>query len=1468
MSVRVPSRLVLPATLLFISLAPSLHAQVINTFAGGGAPTQDPKAFPLPNIRGVAVDRATGDVYISSADLNVVYRVNASTGLMTLVAGNGQPGFSGDGSQATSAKLNGPEGLAVLNAGATTQLYIADAKNNRVRLVDLGSGVIVTHTGTGVPGPAGDGGPAVSAQLNNPRGVAVDAAGTLYIADEQNQVVRKVLFTPIPGQGTITTVANTGGAAVPSVAVSANSLFFVSGFTTKRVPLAGGSATLLNFTCVSTNLSISFESPLVAESPGHSVFATCFSSLERLDFDASGLPAGQVLVAGSPSSPCNSSGPCGDGGQARFALLTTPLAVASTGNSVFIADSGDLRVRKMNGLLDSSIINAFAGTGTRAPGSDGGSATSAALLAPYGGTIAGGFYYFADKNDHRVRRVNLSNNVITTVAGTGFAGYSGDNGTALLANLNNPTAVALNGNTLYIADSGNNVIRTLDINVGTITTLPVSIVPALTAPSGLLVSGGALFISDAQNRVLTVQLSNNATSVFAGTGAPGCGGNGNATSVALTQPKGLGLDSVGAVYIADSGCGVIRKVLSGTITTVAGGGATLGDNGPPLSAQLTSPSAVVFDTLNQMYIAEAAGQRIRKVANNTITTAAGNGTAGFSGDTGLATLAKVSNPNGLAADGNGTVYIADSGNLRVRSIFGGIALTLNTSPQGLAVQIDGGIAVATPVTVQVPANSQHTISVASPQVPTPGTQYVFLSWSDAGAQSHQINVGASPVSFTASFKKQYLLTLSANAPGAASLSPASGYQDANAVVNISATPNGGFTFINWAGMGSGSFSGATNAAQVTMNGPITELASFSGGTATSARINAGGGVYTDPNGNQYAAGDFGNRFGVSDRIAGTATAFPYQSEAWNSGPLTRIVALANGTYNVRLKFAEIFFNKSGQRSFDILLNGATVANAYDIAADAGASDTAVDRIFQTTVSNGQISVTLNPVVSNPKVSAIEIVPAQIDLTVAPTVAVLTAGQTRQFTSRVIGTGNTAVNWTLNPNVGTIDSTGLYTAPANVTTRQLITVTATSAADNTKTATATIKLGFAWQSQDIGTPNAAGSFSGQTEAYTVTGAGDLNGASDSFRFAYQSLTGDGQIVARISTTFVPNASIKTGVIIRESTAPGAPYAMMSLYDGIVGLFQTRASSGGATTVQFGAAGVFWVRIARAGSTFTGYVSNDGILWQQVGSANITMNNSALVGLAVSSGFQPPATAVFDNIDITSPVSVAVDQTLISLGPSQQSQLTATVTGTANTAVNWTITPAGQGSITAGGLYTAPSTLNPSVQTVTITATSAADASKSASVVAQLGAFQTIRINAGGPSHIDPNLTFWQGDTGANVGTSFSNGTPIPNTSTPYLYQSEHFAPGAFSYNYFVPNGTYTVTLKFAEVFFTSVGQRVFNVTLNGTPILSNYDVVQQAGGAFMAVDQTFPVTVNNGVITIAFTPVTSAPKVNAIQITAP
>ena len=330
------------------------------------------------------------------------------------------------------------------------------------------------------------------------------------------------------------------------------------------------------------------------------------------------------------------------------------------------------------------IIDTLAGDGTAGFAGDGGLAGAAQFNNPFGVALAGDVLYIADRDNHRIRAVNLGNGVINTVAGIGTAGFSGDGGPASAAQLNLPSGVAVTATTLYIAEVDNDRVRTVDLASGIISTLAgngtagfsgdggPATAAQLNNPAGIAVGGNVLYIADQSNhRIRAVDLGTGIISTFAGTGTAFFGGDGGpATAAELNTPVGV-TATANTLYIADRDNHRIRAVdlSNNIINTVAGSTQGLsGDGGPATAAQLSLPTAAV-EVGNILYIADFFNHRIRAVDLTTgiITTAAGID-AGFNGDGGPATIARLNQPIDITQAGT-TLYIADRVNQRIRVLF-------------------------------------------------------------------------------------------------------------------------------------------------------------------------------------------------------------------------------------------------------------------------------------------------------------------------------------------------------------------------------------------------------------------------------------------------------------------------------------------------------------------------------------------------------------------------------------------------------------------------------------------------------------------------------------------------------------------------------------------------------------------------------------------------------------------------------
>lgn len=670
---------------------------IISTLAGDGtaATTGDggpATAAALNDPTGVAADSA-GNVYVAEFTGNRVRKVDAATGIISTVAGTGEGGYGGDGGPATAALLQRPVHVTVDAAG---NVFISDQWNHRVRKVTAATGVITTVAGGDQWGYAGDGGPATNAALHSPCGIAVDAAGSVYVVEMSGQRVRRV-----DPQGVISTVAGTGQRGSAGDGGPPYAALFA---TPDGLTLAGGCAYVAEWNNHRVRKFTVSDAPAITTP----LNATGMVGVAlNVPVSATGNPYPTLSAAGLPPGLTLSAG----------ALTGTPTA-AGTYDVTLTASNGagpdDVKTLKV--VIEAPwVVTTVAGNGRTGYSGDGGPATQASLYRPGGLALdASGGLYIADTLNHRVRKVAASTGTITTVAGTGTRGTTGDGGPATDALLSYPGNLALDaGGNLFFCDMGSNRVRKVDAATGIISTYAgdgfldendkgrfAGDGGAATAASlntsklfhcgGVAFSpAGNLFIGDSVNhRIRRVDTATGIITTHTGDGYTDEDGNGRMagdgstrTYASLNFPRGITWDAAGNCYIADTGNNRIRRVDSATgrVSTLAGGNGAAwpaaGDGGLAVSTWIRAPYSVAIDKNGCVLFADNSNGKIRKVdpVTGIVSLVAEGGsygaTFGLYTDDGVpASHAQINFPLGLIVDPTGAIYYADRQNDRIRKL--------------------------------------------------------------------------------------------------------------------------------------------------------------------------------------------------------------------------------------------------------------------------------------------------------------------------------------------------------------------------------------------------------------------------------------------------------------------------------------------------------------------------------------------------------------------------------------------------------------------------------------------------------------------------------------------------------------------------------------------------------------------------------------------------------------------------------
>jgi len=624
---------------------------IITTVAGNGAAGFSGDNGPALKASfnfpaGLCLDKA-GNLYVADRNNHRVRRIDTS-GIITTVAGAGTPDMGGDGGPAVEAHLNYPSDLVCDGKG---NLYISDRSNNRIRKVDS-QGIISTVAGMGLPEFGGDFGPATGAFLKYPFGIDLDAKGNLYIADRGNNRIRKVdsqgIITTVAGDGTHFFSGDYGPATRASLAYPTDVVADGSGNLyiadrnnnrIRKVNSLGIMTTVMGIGRYEYN----GDNEIASETTLHLPFALALSTdgkliiVDRNHFRVRSMDLKSHAIATLAGN--GDSWFRGDGGTGTGATLEFPsgIGIDSKGNVIF----SDKMHNRLRFIDRKGFIYSLAGSDHQGNEGDGGPVSEASLYLPDSMAVDrnDNIYFVSPQGSSKIVRKIDPQGRITLFAGNGVLGDKGDSGPATQASFGVIQDIAVDdqGN-VYLADLTNRKVRKVDTQ-GVISTLAsetwLKIVDEEIHPNGIAVNkSGEIFISDSgSSKIRKIDRAQNVVT-FAGTGEfRDFGDGGPAIQAGIRSPGGLTFSPDGELYIAEETSHRIRKInKAGNIIHVAGTGVAGygGDGGPATQAQLKSPYRMAIDKDENLYFSDRDNNRIRKIdPQGIISTVAGNSNIGW-----------------------------------------------------------------------------------------------------------------------------------------------------------------------------------------------------------------------------------------------------------------------------------------------------------------------------------------------------------------------------------------------------------------------------------------------------------------------------------------------------------------------------------------------------------------------------------------------------------------------------------------------------------------------------------------------------------------------------------------------------------------------------------------------------------------------------------------------------------------------
>jgi hypothetical protein len=516
----------------------------------GSADSPNPPRFNKPH--GVVYD-GNGNLYVADTGNQTIRKVVIATGTVSTIAGAAGATGSGDNAVGTMARFHDPHGIAFDNGN----IYVADKTNATIRQIVASSGAVSTLAGSAGNANSTDG-TGGAARFSSPRDLVSDRAGNLYVADSDNNRLRKI----VESSGVVTTVAGRDWGTTDGIGAGA-----------------------------------SFEGPMAITVDGAGNLFVA---------DGWGQTIRKVALSGSVVSTLAGTGP-NDGltdGVGAAAQFKRPHGLCVVGNAAYAADKQNNAIRRID--LSTGAVTTIAGG---AKGSADGTGAAASFNAPWGLASDGaGNLYVADAGNATIRRIVLSTSAVTTLAGT--AGQTGTttNVSGAAARFNNPAGLAFSGGTLYVADANNHAIRAIDVTSANVTTLAgtagtpgakdaTGTAALFNSPVGVAVEGGVLYVADQNNRTIrSVTLPGAVVGTLAGTAGTTGSANGNGSAASFFMPQGLAGDGAGHLYVADTRNHLLRKIVvaTGAVSLVAGTPGIAGVLLGALPSVINTPTAVAI----------------------------------------------------------------------------------------------------------------------------------------------------------------------------------------------------------------------------------------------------------------------------------------------------------------------------------------------------------------------------------------------------------------------------------------------------------------------------------------------------------------------------------------------------------------------------------------------------------------------------------------------------------------------------------------------------------------------------------------------------------------------------------------------------------------------------------------------------------------------------------------------------------